>query len=139
MSKTKDASKHILNIKDNYIIFNLEDLSNKTFAVAVDDIKSLSLVPNVSYTGTYNIGTLHPYESYTKKYYFSYQIILTRNATIRDEHFHKLSYNFTQPLVNENGDIAFYVDYDTFMELSKALLNFRLSNGNNEDNKANVG
>lgn len=136
MSKTKDASKHILNIKDNYIIFNSEDLSNKTFAVAVDDIKSLSLVPNVSYTGTYNIGTLHPYESYTKKYYFSYQIILTRNATIRDEHFHKLSYNFTQPLVNENGDIVFYVDYDTFMELSKALLDFRLSN---EDNKANVG
>ena len=136
MSKTKDASKHILNIKDNYIIFNSEDLSNKTFAVAVDDIKSLSLVSNVSYTGTYNIGTLHPYESYTKKYYFSYQIILTRNATIRDEHFHKLSYNFTQPLVNENGDIVFYVDYDTFMELSKALLDFRLSN---EDNKANVG
>lgn len=136
MSKTKDTSKHILNIKDNYIIFSSEDLSNKTFAVAVDDIKSLSLVPNVSYTGTYNIGTLHPYESYTKKYYFSYQIILTRNATIRDEHFHKLSYNFTQPLVNENGDIVFYVDYDTFMELSKALLDFRLSN---EDNKANVG
>lgn len=139
MSKTKDTSKHILTIKDNYIVFKSEDLSNKIFAVAVDDIKSLSLVPSVTYTGTYNIGTLHPYESYNKKYYIDYQIILRRNASIRNEHFNKLNYNLTQPLVNENGDIVFYVDYDTFMELSKTLLDFRLSNENNEDNKANVG
>lgn len=134
MSKTND--KAIGADLGNYICFKVKDSAYATLAVALDDIKSLTLLPKVAYSGVYHVGVPNPYEEHSKHYYVSYQLITKRDASIKDEQGNDLSYVDTEQFVNSNGDLAFCLSEDEFNELAKNLSEIKFFN---EDSKISIG
>lgn len=136
MSKVNSNVKFVDTNLGNCISFKPKDTVYGTLSIAVDDIKALSLLPKVAYTGVYNIGVPNPYEEHSKQYYVVYQLIAKRDASIKDEQGNDLSYADTEQFVNDNSDLAICVNLDTFMELAKNLSDLKLFK---EDSKISIG
>ena len=120
----------------NYICFKVKDSAYATLAVALDDIKSLTLLPKVAYSGVYHVGVPNPYEEQSKHYYVSYQLIAKRDAKIKDEQGNDLSYVDTEQFVNDNSDLAFCISEAEFNELAKNLAEIKFFS---EDSKMSIG
>lgn len=105
----------------NYICFKVKDSAYATLAVALDDIKSLSLLPKVAYSGVYHVGVPNPYEEQSKHYYVTYQLVVQHSATIKDIKGNDLSYADKEQFVNDNDDLAFCLSEAEFKELAKNL------------------
>ncbi len=132
----KNNTKAIGTDLDNYICFKVKDSAYATLAVALDDIKSLTLLPKVAYSGVYHVGVPNPYEEHSKHYYVSYQLIAKRDAKIKDEQGNDLSYVDTEHFVNDNSDLAFCISEAEFNELAKNLAEIKFFS---EDSKMSIG
>lgn len=120
----------------DYICFKVKDSAYTILAVALDDIKSLQLLPKVAYSGVYHVGVPNPYEEHSKHYYVVYQLTVKRDASIKDEQGNDLSYVDTEQFVNSNGDLTFCLSEAEFKELAKNLAEIKFFN---EDSKMSLG
>lgn len=132
----KNNAKAIGTDLGSYICFKAENSVYGVLAVALDDIKSLTLLPKVAYSGVYHVGVPNPYEEHSKHYYVSYQLITKRDAKIKDEQGNDLSYVDTEQFVNANSDLAFGISEAEFNELAKNLSEIKFLK---EDSKMSLG
>lgn len=132
----KNNAKAIGTDLGNYIYFKVKDSAYATLAVALDDIKSLSLLPKVAYSGVYHVGVPNPYEEQSKHYYVTYQLIVQHSATIKDTKGNDLSCVDKVQFVNDNDDLAFCLSKAEFKELAKNLSEIKFLK---EDSKMSLG
>lgn len=131
----KNNAKAIGTDLGNYICFKAENSVYATLAVALDDIKSLSLLPKVAYSGVYHVGVPNPYEEHSKHYYVTYQLVVQHSATIKDIKGNDLSYADKEQFINDNSDLAFCLSEAEFKELAKNLAEIKFFN---EDSKMSL-
>lgn len=131
----KNNAKAIGTDLGNYIYFKVKDSAYATLAVALDDIKSLSLLPKVAYSGVYHVGVPNPYEEQSKHYYVNYQLVVQHSATIKDTKGNDLSYADKEQFINDNSDLAFCLSEAEFKELAKNLAEIKFFN---EDSKMSL-
>lgn len=132
----KNNAKAIGTDLGNYICFKVQNSAYDILAVALDDIKSLTLLPKVTYSGVYHVGAPNPYEEQSKHYYVNYQLVVQHSATIKDIKGNDLSCFDKEQFVNDNDDLAFCLSEDEFKELAKNLAEIKFFN---DDSKMSLG
>ena len=132
----KNNAKAIGTDLGNYICFKAENSVYGILAVALDDIKSLTLLPKVAYSGVYHVGVPNPYEEQSKHYYVNYQLVVQHSATIKDTKGNDLSCVDKEQFVNDNDDLAFCLSKAEFEELAKNLSEIKFLK---EDSKMSLG